>query len=287
MQPRSLIIFTDLDGTLLDHHDYGFAPALPALDALRQARIPLVLTTSKTLAEARLLNDDLDNPQALIVENGGAIAIPEAMTGQLFSGQPDAMADIAGVDTAEDHLVLRSSPAYATIRDFITRQRDASGYRLTGFGDMTPADISRHTGLSISDAALAAKRLCSEPFLWHDSDTRLQDFRREAAHVGLGITRGGRFWHLMGDTSKARAMHRLQAWMDRNRAPSMTVALGDSDNDREMLEQADIAVCVRRHDGTILDCAGRRRTILTDHAGPAGWNNAILEILRDTLQRDS
>ena len=29
-----LVVFTDLDGTLLDHHSYGYAPAQPALDAL-------------------------------------------------------------------------------------------------------------------------------------------------------------------------------------------------------------------------------------------------------------
>ena len=286
MPPRSLIVFTDLDGTLLDHHDYGFEPALPALEALREARIPLVLTTSKTLAEARLLNQRLDNTQAVIVENGGAIAVPAAISAQLFDGQPETVAGVVGIENIGDHLVLRSSPAYTAIREFIVRQRQEFDYHLTGFGDMSTDDISHHTGLSSEDAARAAKRLCSEPFLWHDSEPRLQAFRQAAAHIGLGMTRGGRFWHLMGDTSKARAMQRLRAWMDHNREPSITVALGDSDNDREMLEQADIAVCVRRHDGSVLDCSGRHQTLQTEHAGPTGWNGAILRILRDSVESD-
>ena len=282
MNPGTLMVFTDLDGTLLDHHDYGFEPARPALDALHQRRIPLVLTTSKTLAETRLINDAIGNRQAIIVENGGAIAIPTTMAGQLLGGQPTTLAGVDTIETADDHVVLRGSPGYAVIREFIRQQRDADGYRLTGFGDMSVDEIGRHTGLSDHAAALAARRLCSEPFLWHDSETRLQAFREAAARIGLCITRGGRFWHLMGDTSKARAMQRLRSWMDHDRGQSVTVALGDSDNDREMLEQADIAVCVRRHDGTILDCEGRQQTVRTERPGPAGWNDAILGILHDT-----
>ncbi|MCB1772904.1 MAG: HAD-IIB family hydrolase [Gammaproteobacteria bacterium] len=273
-----LIVFTDLDGTLLDHHDYGFEPALPALEALRRRQVPLVLTTSKTLAEVRLINAALDNTQAVIVENGGAIALPATLAGQLAGGQPDTL---AGFEAVDDHRVLRNSPAYAAIRAFIAQQRTTHGYRLTGFGDMTAADIAHHTGLSTDQAVLAAQRLCSEPFLWHDSEARLQRFREAAADAGLGMTRGGRFWHLMGDTSKARAMHQLREWIDHGRGRSVTVALGDSDNDREMLEQADIAVCVRRHDGTMLDCEGQQRTLRTGQPGPTGWNSAVLEILRD------
>ena len=167
------------------------------------------------------------------------------------------------------------------VRSQFAQQRTTHGYRLTGFGDMTAADIAHHTWLSTDQAVLAAQRLCSEPFLWHDSEARLQRFREAAADAGLGMTRGGRFWHLMGDTSKARAMHQLREWIDHGRGRSVTVALGDSDNDREMLEQADIAVCVRRHDGTMLDCEGQQRTLRTGQPGPTGWNSAVLEILRD------
>ena len=60
------------------------------------------------------------------------------------------------------------------------------------------------------------------------------------------------------------------------------IALGDSDNDREMLRSADVAVVVRRPDGGVLhDCHGIRRTLVTAQPGPAGWNQAILETLNE------
>jgi HAD superfamily hydrolase (TIGR01484 family) len=50
----SLLVFTDLDGTLLDHHTYSFEPALPALNSLKEKNIPLIICTSKTRAEIPL-----------------------------------------------------------------------------------------------------------------------------------------------------------------------------------------------------------------------------------------
>jgi mannosyl-3-phosphoglycerate phosphatase len=46
-----LLIFTDLDGTLLEQATYSFEAALPALQALRERNIPLIICTSKTRAE--------------------------------------------------------------------------------------------------------------------------------------------------------------------------------------------------------------------------------------------
>ncbi len=35
------IVFSDLDGTLLDHRIYDYSPALPALEMLQEKQIPL------------------------------------------------------------------------------------------------------------------------------------------------------------------------------------------------------------------------------------------------------
>ena len=69
-----LLVFTDLDGSLLDHDDYSFSAALPALSRLRDHAVPLVPLTSKTLAEMRVLQQALHNPHPFVIENGSAIA---------------------------------------------------------------------------------------------------------------------------------------------------------------------------------------------------------------------
>ena len=70
------VIFTDLDGTLLDPETYSFQKALPALKLIKKSEIPLVFSTSKTRAETEFYRKKLENKHPFIVENGGAIFIP-------------------------------------------------------------------------------------------------------------------------------------------------------------------------------------------------------------------
>ena len=64
------IVFTDLDGTLLDHETYDHSPALPALAALAARDIPVIPVTSKTSDELRPLMADIGLEGGFIAENG-------------------------------------------------------------------------------------------------------------------------------------------------------------------------------------------------------------------------
>ena len=70
------IIFTDLDATLLDHDSYSFEAAIPALNVIKEKEIPLILTSSKSLAEIAEVQNELGIQHPFIVENGGAICLP-------------------------------------------------------------------------------------------------------------------------------------------------------------------------------------------------------------------
>ena len=63
--------------------------------------------------------------------------------------------------------------------------------------------------------------------------------------------------------------------------PAFTsLALGDSPNDCSMLQAADIAVIIRRKDGSRMDCEAGGHVIRTTEPGPAGWNAAVLQVLQ-------
>ena len=84
----------------------------------------------------------------------------------------------------------------------------------------------------------------------------------------------------MGTTCKASAMNTLCGlFATHHGSAPRVIALGDSDNDIDMLSAADIAVVVRRHDGSHLDCHGIQATLRTELPGPAGWNKAVLQLL--------
>jgi mannosyl-3-phosphoglycerate phosphatase len=71
------LVFSDLDGTLLDHDTYSFEAALPAIRLLKEKKIPLIICTSKSSGEINRLRPLIGNIDPFISENGGGIFIPE------------------------------------------------------------------------------------------------------------------------------------------------------------------------------------------------------------------
>jgi mannosyl-3-phosphoglycerate phosphatase len=272
MNTSCSIIFTDLDGSLLDHSSYSYAAARPALERIGALGIPLILSTSKTLAETARLAEELQLNHPLIVENGGALCLPPG----LFSGtvSPD-------LTEQHGHRIKPLSLSYRQILRFIGKMRRQHGFRLRGFNDMPVAEIAAHTGLDCEAAHNARQRLSSEPFQWLDGAAAFEDFRKESRMRNLHITRGGRFWHLMGPQSKASALQQLLAlYQGAGQRFDTVIALGDSDNDRQMLCVADIAVAIKSHQGGHVNAQGVRQSLRTEHPGPTGWNQAVLQLLQ-------
>lgn len=144
----------------------------------------------------------------------------------------------------------------------------ASGAKLRGFGDMNLEEVMRHTGLGKREAALAHLREFDEPFLFLEGDKEC--FAAAISEAGLQLTRGGRFWHVLEAGSKGDALHRLKA------GHGLAVALGDSENDRSMLEAADLAIVIP---GGNLKPEPNWR--IAPCAGPRGWNEAMLELIAE------
>jgi len=256
-----LIVFSDLDGTLLDHETYSYAPAQPALDRLRAQAIPLVLATSKTAAEVADLRADMgfaDYPA--IVENGAGV---------LPAGATKAATDASG----DDHVRLIAA---------LNQIPDALRAGFAGFTDWGPDGIAEKTGLSRDQAAKAGQRQFSEPGIWHGARADEDRFIAELARRGVAARRGGRFLTLSFVATKAGQMTAIR---DAIAPGARMMALGDAPNDAEMIAAADIGVVVANPtapDFTDLlgDAAGTVRR--TTRAGPSGWNQAVLQVVNQT-----
>jgi mannosyl-3-phosphoglycerate phosphatase len=264
-----VLVFTDLDGTLLDHDNYSFAAAQPALSRLNELNIPVILNTSKTLAELEWLTEALNNPHPFIVENGSALCVPKGY-----------FASLPGATLVHGYKVIRMAPEYATVLQLLNQLRNELEVGFRGFHDMTADEVATETGLSAEDATRARQRLCSEPLVWEDSPEAFARFESALEHRGFSLTRGGRFWHVIARQSKAQAMKKMLALYQTDTGKRFTtIAAGDSPNDMGMLSSADIAVIVQQPDGRYLDVEGTVRTLRTEAAGPAGWNRSIQDLI--------
>jgi len=262
-----LAVFTDLDGTLLDHGDYSFAGAKNSLERLRRRGIPLVFTTSKTRREIESLRDLLGFHDPFISENGGGVFFPARDAPWVSGGEP-----------SPPYVLVRFGRPYHEIRRFLEVHGRSLGIR--GFGDMTVEEIARLTGLPGEAAKQAAEREFTEPFLLED-ERALPEIEVLAAREGLQITRGGRFFHLIGaDQDKGKAVRLTTEVLGRKFGEKpLTIGFGDSPNDFPMLEAVDRPVLIPRPDGRH-ESFYRPGLIRAPFPGSRGWSAVMERLLR-------
>ncbi len=270
---RPIILFSDLDGCLLDASAYSFEAAAPALGALRARRIPLILASSKTRAEIEALRARLAHTDPFIAENGGGLFIPKGhfpfpLEGSVLRGP---------------YQVVEAGTPYPRLRTALKEIERALGWELRGFGDMPPEEVAARTGLSYAEAVLAKQRQYDEPFVIEPDRTGAV-LEQIKAH-GLSCTRGGRFYHLTGETDKGWACRYLIGCYRRQHGELLTVAIGDSLNDFAMLAAVDRPFLVQREDGSYDDSIQLPNLVRIGAPGPAGWNQAVLDLLGE--KRDS
>lgn len=277
----SFIVSTDLDGTLLDHHSYSYEAARCGLRRCHDLGVPVIINTSKTYAEVVSLQNEIGLDAPLIVENGSALIAAEHHWLTMF-------------DQALDNYQRRPDGArqlvFGVNRDqiiaFISETRKNYDWMFEGFNDWTPTQISQQTGLDMASAEQASLKEFSEPFIWNDSAAALTRFIRLAEKSGLTVLQGGRFYHLQGNTDKAKPLNWLKqngraalAGMSSGNCTLNLICLGDSDNDVAMLNSADYPVCVRSPNADFPAVSNQNSVYYTQGFGPVGWSEAVLSIL--------
>ena len=261
------LVFSDLDGSLLDHDNYSFEPARPQLEALESAGIPVIPTTSKTRAEIEALRSDLANPHPFIVENGAAIFIPVGY----FAERPEAARREGEFWVRE--LVAGRGRWVQLLRNLAERYTGEYEY----FSNAGTQGIMSMTGLDEAAAARANQRHYSEPVQWRGDPERRRNFIDELVSAGASINEGGRFLSVSGHCDKGRALTWLAAEYVRQRGGSRadTLAIGDSGNDVAMLEAADTALLIRSPAHAFPVLQRREGVIHSEGLGPVGWAEGV------------
>lgn len=259
------IVFTDLDGTLLDHNTYAYADALPALSKLRQTQTPLIMVSSKTRREIETLRRELDNDHPFIPENGGAVFVPKGYDLPLPS---------ESVEVEDYHILVLGTQSEELAAAFDRLERRLPVRALSRLSSKDVADL---TGLSLTQAEAARRREFGEAFVVDGPEIKESELRNEVSKLGLRLTRGGRFWHLLGENDKGRAVTLLSGLYRQKDPDLVTVACGDAPNDEPMLAVVDRPFLVAKPEGghRSIDLPRLTRIGLP---GPAGFNQAVLSL---------
>ncbi len=253
-----LILFSDLDGTILDDHTYSFDRSLPGIALLRSWNVPVVLASSKTFDEMIIFHRELKLKAPFIFENGGGIAWPD--------GNGSFSAEIIGRGVEE-------------LRAALQLIESALGAKITSIMEMPLEELMRRTELPADQAELARLRRSSVPFAVRGEDSippeKLEEANRLLAPRSCGVIRGKRFFHLTAlGVDKGAAVRRITEYYRGANpgTPVVTWGVGDSYNDLPLFSAVDAAVFVGSDPAAVAGIPGLLRTRAS---GPEGFTEAV------------
>lgn len=273
---RKLVIFTDLDSTLLDRDTYSWKPAEEALKRLREIGASLVMVSSKTFAEMVELHCELEFGDPFVIENGGGIVFNSGS----MSLQHLGIRNDWPIQSLDSSFTLMSlGMPYSELVSRMKTVSKAAGVKTRGFSSMSIEEISFLTGLPPDRAKLCSIRDYDEPFVIEGNNEEIDLLHQMFSSVNLRMERGGRFWHLFGHGGKGQAVSILKGILEEKFGEFYSIGLGDSPNDLSFLKIMDLSFLLGqsmteefRGMSTIKRCADQ---------GPGAWNELVLEFLSD------
>ena len=267
------ILFTDLDGTLLDKETYEPGPSLGALSRCREADLPVIFCSSKTGAEIQLYHERYaSHPGSpFIAENGGGVFFPM-----------DHWSKPPGGEQKKRFWKITLGARHEDVLRLLVKAAGSVGMSVQNFSGMEPEEISRRTRLPLEEARLAAQRDFDEPF-WIDVNEdreKLAALGEAIEEGGMQLTRGGRCFHVHGASDKGRAARYVRQRYEEVVGDVWAAAVGDAANDLAMFRVVDRAYLVKRNDdGHDPDIPRDGNIRFMPGVGPFGFSQAVDDLL--------
>ncbi|HEV7969086.1 MAG TPA: HAD hydrolase family protein [Candidatus Acidoferrales bacterium] len=277
LAPRHLI-FTALEGALIDSRTGSSAGAEEALSELERRKIPFVLLTSRTREEIEPIRRKLGHNHPFVAENGGGIFFPDGYFSLRIPG---------AVRTAR-YLSIAQGRPYAEVCEALDEIAEECAVGVAGFHHMSLREIADNTGLRPRDAELARAREFDEPFYFTSADDKAVARFVEAAHArGFDTRHGHTFWHLSAKCDAARAVRTLaKLFREATHIKLRLVGIGGGQEDLPWLRAMDHAMLLPDSRETANSPEPRQENpvrtgaiVMGDAPGAAGWNKEILNII--------
>ena len=252
----SLIIFTDLDGSLLHRDNFKFDEIKDYIKSLIDEGIIIIPNTSKTEKETVDFLNELGSELPFISENGSVInglnLLKKDLPQKLILGRDKS--ELLKIFNKEvpKNLIIKCKWLYLMNKDIQTNI----------------------LGLSKDSLRLALDRKFTIPFVFEGTKNEKIELNKILKVKGLTLQEGGRVINLCDNVSKAKAMKIFLRFLKKNKKELKSIAVGDNYNDLDMLKNADIA-CLVFNDQFKQDQIHLDNLIVSNKPSPEGWADVI------------
>ena len=277
LAPRQLV-FSALEGALVDARTDSFSGAEESLAELHRRNIPFILLSSRTRAEIEPVRRKLEHNHPFITENGGGIFFPDGY----FNLR------IPGAERVGRYFCIAQGRRYQEVCEALNEIAQECGVGVTGFRDMNAREISANTGLRPRAAALARDREFEEPFFFTSADAAaIARFVAASRGRGFDVQPGLTFWRFSAGCDTVRAVRVVaQLFRQATRLKLRLTGIGAGGEDLPWLQAMDQAFLLsesqKSHETTNRPSQSQpltRKVTRIESSGAAGWARAIFNII--------
>lgn len=268
---KDIIIFSDIDGSFLNHNDYSFEEIKPFVNKISQV-CKIIFVSSKTYEEIIKLKRALKISFPFIVENGACIFFPKndlSITGRKINFFKNG-----------DHIGYKISKYvsedYKLQLNFLKKEFD-----FTFFSEINFEKSKKITNLNSPSLKDSKKRMFTDPIFWQDKEKKILDFQSRLKDLNLETSFGGRFIHVSDNFNKGKSINRLLDIIKSSHNPiPLTISVGDSQNDLSMLEITDYSCIVKNTKKKNLILKKSKNKYYSKNIAPQGWKESLNYILK-------
>ena len=251
-----VLIFTDLDGSLLHRDTFKFDEIKDYLKQLISKGIFIIPNTSKTEKEILQFNYELGSNLPFISENGSAINGLELLNSEL----------------PKELILSREKDDLLNIFKNIVPINLQNKCRL--LSEMDKEQQSFIFGLKDEKLKMALDRKYTIPFVFEGNKNEKKELSKIVKKKGLALQEGGRVINLTDKVNKAKALQVFVRFFKKKNQNIKTIAVGDNYNDLDMLKTSDFP-CLVFNDKFTLDQIPINDLITTNKPSPEGWADVI------------
>ena len=265
----TLMIFTDIDGTLINNDTFYEGENIEIAQTLSEHNHILIYNSSKTFSEIDLMQKRFNTSFPFICETGGGIYHKN-----LFNQVSDRLRD--------GYSIMYEAKKIEMFKDIIEKEVQKNFKNdLDMFDDLCLDEKSKLSGLRGNDLYLASKRDFSMLISWKSDELRYSKFESVLHGYGLRLIKGGRFCHICTSHDKGQA---VTFFLNQIKSSEMynkiiTIGIGDSTNDIEMLSNVDYACVVKSENNSeLMKKIHHNKIVLSMNHAPEGWAECIQNI---------
>ena len=252
----SIIIFTDLDGSLLHRDNFKFDEIKEYINSLVDEGIIIIPNTSKTESEIDEFVKELGSELPYISENGSSINRLDLINNNF------------------PNKIILSRDKQELLEIFNSEVPKELKIKCKFISNMNLKQQTEIFGLQDNNLKNALNRKYTIPFLFEGNKIQKNELLKILSSSSLTMQEGGRVLNLGDNTNKVKSMNQVLKIYRKVENKIKVIAVGDNFNDLEMLRNCDIP-CLVFNDEFKQDQINIDNLIISNKPSPEGWADVI------------